>query len=91
MAAGVTTNLANVNDVHVAVLPDLSNEEIPDERITFDELDKLKTLPVSMSQKRLLKSQLAVSNEFCVRLLSGYSGIVSNTKFLPVPLSDLIG
>lgn len=56
-AHGTTTN---ANDIQVAILPDLSEETILNEKKTWEELLRIKTMPVPMGQKKQLKAQLAV-------------------------------
>ncbi len=52
---------ANVtNDVQVSVLPDLADMTIPNERKRWEELHKIKTMPINMAAKRELKAQLTV-------------------------------
>ncbi len=48
------------HEVHVSVLPDLADMTIPNERKRWDELRKIKTMPISMAAKRELKVQLTV-------------------------------
>lgn len=61
-AVDVNGTTANANDIQVAILPDLSAETILNERKTWEELLRIKTMPVPMAQKKLLKAQLAVSS-----------------------------
>ncbi|ODN05693.1 Transmembrane channel-like protein 7 [Orchesella cincta] len=54
-ANGTTTN---ANDIQVAILPDLSEGTILNEKKTWEELHRIKSMPVPMTQKRQLKAQL---------------------------------
>lgn len=48
-------------EVHIALMPDMADETIPDEKSTNDALLKLKALPESMAQKRSRKAKLGVN------------------------------
>ncbi|CAL8110634.1 unnamed protein product [Orchesella dallaii] len=54
-ANGTTTN---ANDIQVSILPDLSEGTILNEKKTWEELLRIKSMPVPMAQKRQLKAQL---------------------------------
>lgn len=53
---------ATPNDVHVAMMPDLS-EDLNDEERIWEEILLIKKMPVRMAQKKELKAQLQVSRE----------------------------
>ncbi|XP_021964035.2 transmembrane channel-like protein 7 [Folsomia candida] len=57
-------------EVHIALMPDMADETIPDEKSTNDALLKLKALPESMAQKRSRKAKLGAIPQ---RRLSGWN------------------
>lgn len=60
MAADANGTTTNANDIQVEILPDLSEDTILNEKKTWEELQRIKSMPVPMAQKKLLKAQLAV-------------------------------
>ncbi|CAH1397573.1 unnamed protein product [Nezara viridula] len=51
------------NDVHVAMMPDLS-ENLANEETTWEEMMLIKTMPINMSQKREIKAKLLSADTF---------------------------
>lgn len=57
-------------DVQVSMLPDLS-ENLSNERTTWEEIQLIKAMPVSMAQKKELKAKIQVSH-FIVTFFNKY-------------------
>lgn len=55
-------------EVQVAMLPDLSQDLTDEERI-WEEIHEIKTMPVSMAQKKEMKAQLQVCTCFSLQLV----------------------
>jgi hypothetical protein len=52
--------VANGNDVHIALMPDLADETIPNEKVTHEAIQKIRILTESMGLKRLRKAKISV-------------------------------
>lgn len=66
-------------EVHVSMLPDLS-KSIPNEQTAWEQIMQIKELPISMIEKKRMKSEIQVSFFFFKLFCSYFKFIIQHKR-----------